>query len=381
MEYEVLQVIAWVALGAVMVLFSLTGGFDLGAGTLLPFVAKSDYERRVVVNTVGPTWDGNQVWLIIIGAGIFAIWPRAYAVSFTGFYFAMLIVLWALFMRPVSFEYRSKFVKQSSRTFWDWALFSGSVVPAIIFGVAMGNLLLGSPFSFDPMTLRVDYTGTFFGLLQPFAVLCGVLSLTMFVMHGAVYLLLRCDGVVYERSRKAAMFFSLLFLVLYLVVGIILLFGLNGYHVDALPENPSTHPLLNTVSVYRGAWVTNYFQHPWMMIAPLMGFLGAILTYRSAKNERRVKCFFMSTLCILGAVSSIGFSLFPFLMPSSTYPEQSLLVWNAASSRTSLIGILIVAAISLPIIFIYTNFVYRKLWGRGQRMSEKVVSEQNHILY
>lgn len=381
MDYVVLQVIAWVALGAVMVLFSLTGGFDLGAGGLLPFVAKSEEERRVVINTVGPTWDGNQVWLVIIGAGIFAIWPRAYAVSFTGFYFAMLIVLWGLFLRPVSFEYRSKFAKQSSRTFWDWALFAGSVVPAIIFGVAMGNLLLGSPFSFDPMSLRVDYTGTFFGLLTPFSLLCGALSFSMFAMHGAVYLLLRCEGMVYQRSRKAAMFFSRLFLALYLIVGIILLFGLSGYHLEAMPENPSAHPLANTVSVYRGAWVTNYFQHPWMLVAPLLGALGAILTYIAAKFEKRVKCFFMSTLCILGAVASIGFSLFPFLMPSSTYPDQSLLIWNSASSRTSLIGILIVAAISLPIIFIYTNFVYRKLWGRSQRMSEKVIAEQSHTLY
>lgn len=380
-EYATLQVIAWVALGAVMVLFSLTGGFDLGIGALLPFVGRTNQERRVVVNTIGPTWDGNQVWLIIIGAGIFAIWPRAYAASFSGFYFAMLVVLWGLFLRPVSFEYRSKMPSQSWRTFWDWTLFAGSAIPAVIFGVAMGNLLLGSPFSFDPMSLRLDYTGSFFGLLHPFALLCGVLSLLMFLMHGACYLLLRSEGRVYDRSRRAAMLFSVLFLLLYCFVGILLEFVMKGYHLDAMPVNPTTHPLANTVVSYTGAWMNNYYKYPWLSVAPLLGLVGAILVYLSAKQGKRTKTFFMSTLAVLGTVVSIGFSLFPFLMPSSTYPDQSLLVWNSASSMKSLEGILWVAAIMLPIIFIYTNFVYQKLWGRGQRMSEVVVSAQEHVLY
>ena len=380
-EYALLQVVAWVVLGAVMVLFSLTGGFDLGAGVLLPFLGKTNQERRVVVNIVGPTWDGNQVWLIIIGAGIFAVWPRAYAASFSGFYFAMLIVLWGLFLRPVSFEYRSKLPSQSWRTFWDWTLCIGSTLPAVIFGVAMGNLLLGSPFSFDPMSLRLDYTGSFFGLLHPFALLCGVLSLLMFLMHGAAYLLLRSEGRVYERSRRAVMRFSVFFLVVYCFVGIVLAFVLKGYHLSAMPVNPTTHPLTSTVVLYRGAWMDNYYKYPWMLIAPLLGLLSAVLVYFSAKQEKRKRTFFTSTLAVTGTVVSIGFSLFPFLMPSSTHPDQSLLVWNSASSQRSLEGILWVAAITLPIIFIYTTFVYRKLWGRGQRMSEGVVSAQDHVLY
>lgn len=381
MDYATLQVIAWVALGAVMLLFSLTGGFDLGAGVLLPFVGKTDQERRVVVNIVGPTWDGNQVWLIIIGAGIFAIWPRAYAVSFAGFYFAMLIVLWGLFLRPVSFEYRSKLPGQSWRTFWDWALFVGSAIPAIIFGVAMGNLLLGAPFSFDPITLRADYTGWFFSLLHPFALLCGVLSLLMFLMHGAAYLFLRSEGIVLERSRRAVMIFSLSFFIVYALVGLILLFVLKGYHIVSLPENPTVSPLANSISVYKGAWMHNYFKYPWMTLAPLLGLVSANITYRKAKQRKPFGCFLSSTLTVTGTVASIGFCLFPFLIPSSTFPNQSLLVWNSASSALSLKGILIVAVITLPIIFVYTNFVYRKLWGRDQHMSEQVIAEQDHTLY
>lgn len=384
MDYATLQVIAWVALGAVMLLFSLTGGFDLGAGVLLPFVGKSDDERRVVVNIVGPTWDGNQVWLIIIGAGIFAIWPRAYAVSFTGFYFAMLIVLWGLFMRPVSFEYRSKLPSQSWRTFWDWALFAGSLIPALIFGVAMGNLLLGAPFSFDPMTLRVNYTGSFFALLHPFALLCGVLSLSMFIMHGAAYLFLRSEGAVYQRSKKAVMLASRCFFIIYAVIGLVLLFVLNGYHVDALPSNPTTQPLDNIISVSRGAWMSNYFTYPWMLVAPILGLISALFTHKKARQDKRLSCFLGSTFTVVGAVASIGFCLFPFLMPSSTFPNQSLLVWNSASSKISLEGILIVALITLPIIFVYTNFVYRKLWGRGKnsyKMSEKIIQQEDHVLY
>ncbi len=184
-DYETLRVIWWGLLGVLLIGFAVTDGFDLGTGTLLPFVAKTDTERRVVINAVGPVWEGNQVWLIVGGGAIFAAWPPLYAVSFSGFYLAMFAVVFALILRPVAFKYRSKRENPAWRTSWDWALFIGGFVPALIFGVAVGNVLQGVPFRLEN-DLRIFYEGTtLFELLNPFALLCGLLSVAMLIMHGA----------------------------------------------------------------------------------------------------------------------------------------------------------------------------------------------------
>jgi len=180
LDYEVLKFIWWLLVGVLFIGFAVTDGMDMGVGTLLPFLSKKDEERRVIINTVGPHWDGNQVWLITAGGAIFAAWPAVYGAAFSGFYTAMLLVLFALFFRPVGFDYRSKIGDPSWRNAWDWGLFVGGAVPALIFGVAFGNLLQGVPFHLDDM-LRAYYTGSFWGLLNPFALLAGVLSLAMLV--------------------------------------------------------------------------------------------------------------------------------------------------------------------------------------------------------
>lgn len=379
-EYETVQLLAWLAMGAVMFLFAATGGFDFGAGILLPFVGKTDKERRVVINTVGPTWDGNQVWLIIVGAGMFAIWPRAYAAAFSGFYFAMLLVLWSLFLRPVSFEYRSKLVNSSWRVFWDWALFVGSVLPALLIGVALGNILLGVPFYYEPFSLRFIYTGSFWGLLRPFALMVGINSVCMLAMHGASYLAMRTQGVVYQRVKKAYRIFAKLFILTFIIAGIWLAF-IPGYHLQSLPANPTAQPLANVVTMSIGAWYRNYQHYPWMVIAPLIAIVGAWFAMRWVGRDQTGKSFIASLFCLLGVLLTYGLTMFPFVMPSMTHAGQSLLIWNVASSKLSLIGILIVALIMLPIIFIYTAFVYRKLWGRDQRMSVERIEAEEHVLY
>ena len=166
LDYESLKVIWWLFVGVLLVGFALTDGFDMGVGTLLPFVGRSDDERRVVINTIGPTWEGNQVWFITAGGAVFAAWPLVYAAAFSGFYVALILTLFALFLRPVGFDYRSKVSDPRWRSIWDWCLFVGGTVPAIVFGVAFGNLLQGVPFQYDD-TMRVAYTGGFFGLLVP----------------------------------------------------------------------------------------------------------------------------------------------------------------------------------------------------------------------
>ena len=189
-EYDVLRVIWWALLGILLVGFAVTSGFDLGVSILLPFVATHDVERRVVINSVGPVWEGNQVWLVLGAGAIFAAWPPLYAVSFSGFYLAMLAAMFALVLRPVGFKYRSKRDASAWRNGWDWALFVGGFVPTLIFGVAIGNVLMGAPFRLDE-TLRMTYTGSFLALLHPFALLCGLVSVAMVVMHGANWLLLK----------------------------------------------------------------------------------------------------------------------------------------------------------------------------------------------
>ena len=181
-EYEIFRVIWWAILGVLLIGIAVMDGFDLGAAMLMPFIGKTDNERRVVINTVGPVWEGNQVWLILGGGAIFAAWPMLYAVSFSGFYFAILLLLLSLILRPVGFKYRSKLTNPSWRGFWDWALFVGGLVPALVYGVAFGNVLQGVPFTFDD-TLRMTYGGSLLALFNPFALLCGIISVTMLVMQ------------------------------------------------------------------------------------------------------------------------------------------------------------------------------------------------------
>ena len=233
-DYETLRVIWWLLLGVLLIGFAVMDGFDLGTQTLLPFVARTDIERRVVINAVGPVWEGNQVWFILGGGAIFAAWPALYALSFSGFYLAMFLVLMALILRPVAFKYRSKKEDPVWRARWDWALFIGSAVPALIFGVAVGNTLRGVPFHFTP-DLRPIYEGTLFGLLNPAALYCGIVSVAMIVMHGAAWLTFKAEGTVSARAReigaKAALATSALF---------------AGGGVLVFPTSPVPAPLLSS---------------------------------------------------------------------------------------------------------------------------------------
>ena len=203
LDYETLRLIWWLFLGVLLIGFGVTGGYDLGVAMLLPYVARKDVERRVTINTIGPFWEGNQVWLILGAGAVFAAWPPVYAASFSGFYIAMFLVLATLILRPVGFKFRNGFADTRWRTFWDSALFAGGLVPAVVFGVAFGNLLQGVPFRIDS-DLRILYEGGgLFELLNPFGLLCGLVSAAMLATHGAAYLNLKTDGSVQARARDA----------------------------------------------------------------------------------------------------------------------------------------------------------------------------------
>ncbi|MCA8880230.1 MAG: cytochrome d ubiquinol oxidase subunit II [Rhodobacteraceae bacterium] len=363
-SYETLRLIWWVLLGVLLIGFAVMDGFDLGAAMLLPFVARTDLERRVVLNTVGPVWEGNQVWLILGGGAIFAAWPPLYAVSFSGFYLAMFAILFALILRPVGFKYRSKRERPVWRQTWDWALFVGGLVPALVMGVAVGNVLQGVPFHFES-DLRIIYDGTtLLELLNPYGLLCGLLSVAMLIMHGAGWIALKADGVVVERARKAGSVAAIATMVLFVLGGVWLWLGVDAYRVvGTMPHDGASNPLAKTVEQVSGGWFANYGVHPWMLVAPVLGLAGAFGALVAFRDRREIGLI-ASALSIFGIISTVGLSMFPFILPSSLDPNSSLTVWDASSSQLTLFVMLVVTGVFLPIILAYTTWVYSVLWGK-----------------
>jgi cytochrome d ubiquinol oxidase subunit II len=376
LDYETLRIIWWVLLGVLLIGFAAMDGFDLGVGTLLPFIGKTDIERRIIINTIGPVWEGNQVWLILGGGAIFAAWPPLYAVSFSGFYLAMFAILFALILRPVGFKFRSKRDSVAWRTGWDWALFIGGFVPSLIFGVAVGNVLQGVPFRFND-DLQIFYDGTFFGLLNPFALLCGVISLTMLIMHGSAWLVLKTTGVVQARARAYGSVAALLTSVLYVVAGVISWYWVSGYKItSAVVTGGPSNPLRKAVELDHGAWFVNYMNYPVLLIAPALGILGPLLLFVLFRSKREVAPLLIGKLSIFGIISSVGVSMFPFILPSSADPRSSLTVWDASSSHMTLFIMLVVTLIFLPLIVAYTSWVYKVLWGKVEQRD--IEDESNH---
>lgn len=362
-DYETLRVIWWLLLGVLLVGFAVMDGFDLGAACLLPFVAHTDTERRLVINAVGPTWEGNQVWFILGGGAIFAAWPMLYATSFSGFYTAMLLVLLALILRPVGFKYRSKLEDERWRSIWDYCLFISGVVPAIVFGVAIGNVLQGVPFEISSDLLPM-YSGTFLALLNPFALLCGILSLSMMVMHGGNFLSTKLDSAVALRSANMARMASIVTIVLFAAGGFIIAYKITGYSLAKPMDHAGpSNPLMKSVMTSNGLWLHGYLNHPWIVMAPILGFLGALLSLRFTSCCAKT-AFVCSGLSIAGIISTVGFSMFPFILPSSTHPSHSLIVWDSSSSHLTLFIMFVATVVFMPIILAYTAWVYRVLRGK-----------------
>lgn len=378
LNYETLRVIWWLLLGVLLSGFAIMDGFDLGIGILFPFIAKTNSEKRVVINTVGPIWEGNQVWLILGAGAIFAAWPAVYALAFSGFYFAMLLVLLALILRPIGFKYRAKVDNSKWRNAWDTGLFIAGFVPTLIFGVAIGNVLQGVPFYFDD-TLRSFYTGNLFGLLNPFALLCGLVSVAMLIMHGANFLTIKTAGAIQKRAFIISRISALLFMILFAVAGYFIMYHISGYAITSVVSHSEpSNPLYKQVIPQVGAWIDNYFDHPLWMIAPILGFVGAILSIFFSSMRRAHFAWLSSAISIAGAIATVGLSMFPFILPSSTNPAMSLLVWDSSSSQLTLWIMLIATAIFLPIIIMYTSWVYYIMRGK---VTEKYIDENNHNVY
>ncbi len=381
LSFEILRVIWWLLLGVLLIGFALTDGFDLGVGALLPFVARTDLERRQAINTVGPVWEGNQVWFILGGGAIFAAWPPLYAVSFSGFYLAMFTVLAALILRPVGFKYRSKRPSARWRNGWDWALFVGGAVPALIFGVAVGNILVGVPFHLSPELLSIydgPFYAKFFGLLNPFSLLAGLVSLLMLLQHGAAWLALKADGMVETRARQMGPLFGSLAAAGYAAAGLWLAFGIEGFAFAEAPvtDGPS-NPLLSEI-VRTESWLLAYAARPWIAIAPLLGFGGILMAARTLNGHSDVAPLLWSKLGIFGVISSVGLTMFPFILPSSVDANSSLTVWDSSSSHLTLFVMLVSSVIFVPLILAYTSWVYWVLWGK---VTQEEIADNSESVY
>ncbi|WP_295578394.1 cytochrome d ubiquinol oxidase subunit II [uncultured Lamprocystis sp.] len=378
LDYETLKFVWWILVGVLLIGFAVTDGMDMGVGTLLPFLGKTDLERRVIINTVGPHWDGNQVWLITAGGAIFAAWPLVYASAFSGFYFAMLLALFALFFRPVGFDYRSKIENPTWRSAWDWGLFVGGAVPALVFGIAFGNLIQGVPFHLDEF-LRPWYTGSFFGLLNPFALLAGVISLGMLTMHGAIWLQLRTEEPIVGRAKVWAKRTGVLTIAAFALAGVWLSLGIDGFRVVSMPELGATpNPLTKEVVQESGAWLANYKQYPWTLVFPLLGFAGLGGAVLLSMKDRPGLGLAVSSLGLTGVIMTAGATMFPFIMPSSTNPNSSLIAWDAVSSHLTLTVMFWAAMIFVPLILMYTTWTYTKMW---RRVTVAEIKAQDHLAY
>ncbi|TXH90686.1 MAG: cytochrome d ubiquinol oxidase subunit II [Rhodoferax sp.] len=376
-DYSTLKIIWWLLVGVLLVGFAIMDGHDMGVGTLLPFVGRNDLERRVVINTVGPHWDGNQVWFITGGGAIFAAWPLVYATAFSGFYWAMLVVLWALFFRPVGFDYRSKIHNANWRRTWDWGLFVGGSVPPLIFGVAFGNLLQGVPFHFDEYLVST-YTGSFWQLLNPFALLAGVVSSAMITMHGGAYLAHRTQGAIQQRTIRASIVAALVMVAAFVAAGIWLQ-SIDGYRItSAIDPNALPDPMGKNVVREAGAWMANYQRMPVLWVLPALGIVGSLMTALLLRMQFTLSAFIASSMALVGVIGTAGASMFPFVMPSSSMPGASLTVWDSVSSHLTL-GIMFWATlVFMPLIIFYTAWAYSVMRGK---VTEAYIRENEHAAY
>jgi cytochrome d ubiquinol oxidase subunit II len=363
-DYATLRVVWWLILGVLLIGFVLTDGFDLGLGATFTILGRTDAERRALLSTIEPVWEGNQVWFVLGGGAAFAAWPLLYATSFSGLYLAMFLVLIALILRPVGFAYRDKLSHTRWRGAWDVALTLGGALPALLLGVAFTNLFLGIPFHFDDLR-RPVVSGSFFSLLHPFALLGGIISLSMLILHGNAYAAMKVGEPMGARARLIGRVAAAVFLLSFLAAGFWAATSLAGFTVTGPIDHAGpSDPTRKTVVLAAGAWLNNFRLWPWMWLAPACAILGAAGAHLFLHLQRAAAAFACSALLQAATVLTGGFALFPFLLPSSTFPNQSLTVWDSSSSAKTLLIMLGSVIVFLPIILAYTTWVFQVLRGR-----------------
>lgn len=328
-----LTIIWFILVGVLFTGFFFLEGFDYGVGMLLPFLGKNDVERRIIINTIGPVWDGNEVWMITAGGALFAAFPHVYATMFSGFYLALFLMLMALIVRAVAFEFRSKDESKGWRSTWDWMIFFGSAVPALLWGVAVTNLIKGVP-----INAKMQYVGTFFDLLSPYTLVGGVAFLLVFLFHGSLFLTLRVEGELIERARSAGTKIGILAAVAFLAM-----VGLTYTNTDLFKSSLATVALLGAVVVF-------------------------VVSYALIWARKFGLAFAMNGLAIVFTTVAFFSGLFPRIMVSSLNSAWNLTIYNASSSAYTLKIMTFAAVILVPVVLAYQGWTY---WVFRKRVSPK----------
>lgn len=377
-DYETLRIIWWAILVFLICGFAVMDGFDFGIAMLLPFLGKTDDERRVMLNTIGATWEGSQTWLVTLGGITFGAWSIVYAVLFSGVYAGLLLLLFALFLRPVGFDYRSKLACPKWRNFWDWGLFVGGTVPAVVLSLAAGNLMLGLPFDLDS-ELRSTYDGGLFDLFTLFPLLCVLVGVSLCLMHGATFLHWKTENVLAERAQKVIQISSLVFIALFVLAGIYIAFSVEGYKVtSAIDTTITANPLHKTVEKGAGLWLSNYGTYPLLLLAPIVTIASALLTPILSGKGQSASAFVLSSLAMIGAIVTAGGSMFPFVLPSSLDATSSLIIWDASASHYTMKMLLLATIVFMPIVLAYTIWVYKVMRGK---VTVEQIQEHSHTMY
>ena len=366
-DYDTLQVIWWILVGVLLIGFALTNGMDMAVSTLLFKVGQNSKERGAIISTIAPHWDGNQVWLITAGGAIFAAWPEVYAASFSGLYWGMLLVLFAIWLRPLAFDYRNHNSDETWLKRWDIALTVGSLVPILIFGVAFGNLLQGLPFWADE-NVRWHYEGVFLTallpLLDPFSLLCGLVSVSMLLTQGCLWIQLRTVDDIACRVRGLTLKLALLTVVLYGIAGI-WAYSFDGYQLTALAPEGSFHTITGkSVEVVPHGLFANYGKLWILWLVPIISIFCFIKAGIAGAKGNAVKGIIYNSVAIAFVIITAAIAMFPFVMPSSIDPESSLTIWDASSSHFTLQVMLYAVIIFVPIALAYTIWAYRRMWNK-----------------
>jgi cytochrome d ubiquinol oxidase subunit II len=334
MDFVTLCVIWFVIEGVLLAGYAILDGFDLGVGILHPFVAKTDVERRLSMNSIGPMWDGNEVWLVTFGGALFAAFPNAYATVFSGFYTAFMLLLFALIFRAVSLEFRSKLESPRWRRFWDWGFFGGSFLATLLFGVATGNAVAGMP-----LDAEGNVTVGVLAQLNPYGLLVGIMTVALFALHGGLYLYLKTEGEFQARLRDWMWRSWGFFLVTFMLTTL--------YTVAEVPRA-----------------TINFERFPILVLIVVAAILAVANIPRCLYWDRPAQAFASSTVLIVTQVALFGAALFPNLVTASNDPALSVTIYNAASSVKTLTIMLIIAVLGMPFVLTYTGIIYWAFRGK-----------------
>ncbi|MDQ7091639.1 MAG: cytochrome d ubiquinol oxidase subunit II [Methylococcales bacterium] len=373
-DYEILRCLSWGILWLIVIIFSLSGGYNLGVSILFPFLAKTDEERQTLLKSLGVTWNGHQLWFITIGLVLFTAWPMVYMVLFSGMYAILSLACLALFIRPFIVYYRNKLLSEKKRFYCDKALFLTGFIPIFALGIAIGNLLKGVPFHLDS-DMRIIYYGDFWSLLNPFTFLTMITTLGIFMLYGAVYIQLKTDGEMAGRAKEKVQLGAIITVIGFVLTGLWVM-RLEGYHIESETLfNGVSNPLAKFVKRGEGLWMDNYEHIPALAVIPIMALISCGLTVGLSIQNKLKLAFISSGVTLVFMIVTMALSMFPFMLPSNMSLNSSLSLWDASSSYKTLSITFWVTLLFLPVAVIYTRWVSKLLRLNLKQDLSKVSSQ------